>query len=106
MKSLSLAILFAVLPVGAVSWYYWGTSVITLSSEAKPLAPNFNVPPTSKPVKQHPSQPAARASDLAMVPAEKSLFIADCNCSLPSSEPRAINYEDEKTCSPDRNYFS
>ena len=36
----------------------------------------------------------------------KSLYIADCNCELPNSEPRSVSYEDEKTCGPDRNYYS
>lgn len=93
MKHLPLAILFTVLPVGTVSWYYWGPSVINLSSEAKPRASNLK-------------SPSAPAVAPPTTPPGKNLFIADCNCSLPGSEPRAINYEDEKICSADRNYFS
>ena len=106
MKSFLMAILFGVLPVGAASWYYWDPAMITLSSEARPLAPNFNVPSTLKPVKLPAAPVPAKAPELSAAPVAKSLFIADCNCSLPGSEPRTITYEDEKICSPDRNYFS
>ncbi len=106
MKYFLMAILFGVLPVGAASWFYWGPSVISLSSESAPIAPNFNYGRSAKPNVAPVTPIPAKAPELPGPPAEKSLFIADCNCSLPGSEPRTIEYEDEKSCGADRNYYS
>ena len=111
------------LPIGIFSWVYWGPSTVDLSSESSLIRPNFGVPKkVTSTRQQRPVQPVLKTDSVSMPLQEtdptpkkpvdqttdqiSNLFIADCNCHLPGSEPRAITYEDEKECGADRNYLT